>query len=107
MPEKKLKFNITSYTAFQNVIMSIMEELYISLTPNKEHKKVFQGQTLSLNGIRSDNETFDTRCNDLEEWLIKRGYTKKQIRKQILNTQKHSRNDLLERKKSNRCLRKN
>ena len=40
MPEKKLKFNITSYAAFQNVIMSIMEELYISLTPNKEHKKV-------------------------------------------------------------------
>ena len=39
--EKKLKFNITSCAVFQNVIMSIMEELHILLTPNKEHKKVF------------------------------------------------------------------
>ena len=38
--EKKLKFNITFCAVFQNVIMSIMEELHILLTPNKEHKKV-------------------------------------------------------------------
>ena len=30
--EKKLKFNITSWAVFQNVIMSIMEELHILLT---------------------------------------------------------------------------
>ena len=40
MAEKKLTFNITYYPAFQNV-RSIMEELHILLTPNKEHKKVF------------------------------------------------------------------
>ena len=40
MSEKKLKFNITYYQAFQNV-RRIMEELQISLTPNKEHKEVF------------------------------------------------------------------
>ena len=38
--EQKLTFNITYYSAFQNV-RAIMEELHILLTPNKEHKKVF------------------------------------------------------------------
>ena len=37
VPENKLTFNITCYPAFQNV-RSIMEELHILLTPNKEHK---------------------------------------------------------------------
>ena len=40
MSEKKLTFNITYNSAFQNV-RSIMEVLHILLTPNKEHKKVF------------------------------------------------------------------
>ena len=40
MSEKKLTFNIFYYPAFQNV-RSIMEELHILLTPNKEHQKVF------------------------------------------------------------------
>ena len=38
--ERKLTFNITYYPAFRNV-RSIMEELHILLTPNKEHNKVF------------------------------------------------------------------
>ena len=38
--EQKLTFNITYYPAFQNV-RTLMEELNISLAPNKEHKKVF------------------------------------------------------------------
>ena len=37
---KKLTFNNTYYLAFQNVT-SIMEELHLLLTPDKEHKKVF------------------------------------------------------------------
>ena len=40
MSERKLKFNITYYPAFRNA-RSIMEELHILLTPNKEHKKIF------------------------------------------------------------------
>ena len=36
MSEKKLTFSITYHPAFQNV-RSIMEELHILLTPNKEH----------------------------------------------------------------------
>ena len=39
MSERKLTFNITYYPVFRNV-RSIMQELHILLTPNKEHKKV-------------------------------------------------------------------
>ena len=40
MSEQKLTFSITYYPAFQNV-RTIMEELHILLTPNKEHMQVF------------------------------------------------------------------
>ena len=40
MSERKLTFNTTYYPAFRNV-RSIMEELHILLTPNKQHQKVF------------------------------------------------------------------
>ena len=40
MSEQKLTFSINYYPAFQNV-RTIMEELHILLTPNKEHKMVF------------------------------------------------------------------
>ena len=39
MSEQKLTFNITYYPAFQN-IRTVMQELHILLTPNKEHKKL-------------------------------------------------------------------
>ena len=39
MSEQNITFKITYYPAFQNV-RAIMEELYILLTPNKEHKKL-------------------------------------------------------------------
>ena len=47
----------------------------------------------------SDNETFDSRYNDLEKWIMERGYNEKMIRKQILSTREHSGNDLLEKEK--------
>ena len=39
--QKKLTFNITYYPVFQNV-RNILQELHIFLTPDQEHKKVFQ-----------------------------------------------------------------
>ena len=39
MSEQNITFKITYCPAFQNV-RAIMEELYILLTPNKEHKKL-------------------------------------------------------------------
>ena len=56
-------------------------------------------QALRLNRICSDNTNFDKRCNNLEKWLMGRGYNEKMVRNQILRTRKHSRNDLLEREK--------
>ena len=39
--QKKLTFNITYYLVFQNV-RNILQELHILLTPDQEHRKVFQ-----------------------------------------------------------------
>ena len=62
-------------------------------------KGIPYSQALRLNGICSDNANFDKRFNDLEKWLMGRGYNEKMIRKQILRAREHSRNDLLEREK--------
>ena len=61
-------------------------------------KGIPYSQALRLNRICSDDENFDRCCNDLERWLMERGYNEKMIRKQILRAQEHSRIDLLERK---------
>ena len=38
-------------------------------------------ETLKINRDCSDNESFDKRCNDLERWLMERGYNDKMIKK--------------------------
>ena len=75
------------------------------LDPSSSHpyhckKGIPYSQALRLNRICSDNESFDKRCNDLEGWLMERGYNGKMIRKQILRAREHSRKDLLEREKA-------
>ena len=62
-------------------------------------KGIPYSRALRLNTICSDNESFYKRCNDLEGWLMERGYNGKMIRKQILRARKHSRKDLLEKQK--------
>ena len=42
-------------------------------------------QTLRFNRICSDNGTFGRCCNGLKKWLMKRGYNKEMIRKQIFS----------------------
>ena len=73
-----------------------------SCHPSHWKKGVPYSQALRLNRICSDNKTFDRRCNDLEKWLMERGYNEKMIRKQILYAREHSRNDLLEKEKQQR-----
>ena len=56
------------------------------LDPSSSHpyhckKGIPYSQALRLNRVCSDNESFDKRCNDLEERLIERGYHGKMIRK--------------------------
>ena len=74
------------------------------LDPTSSHpyhckKGIPYSQALRLNRICSDNTNFDKRCNDLEKWLMERGYNEKMVRNQILRAREHSRNDLLEREK--------
>ena len=56
----KRKFNIIYYPVFRNV-RGIMEELYIKLTPNKEHKKAFP----DVPGVGFWNE------NRLKDYLVR------------------------------------
>ena len=44
-------------------------------------KGIPYSQTLRLNRICSDNNNFDKRCNNLESWLLEKGYSEKMIRK--------------------------
>ena len=61
-------------------------------------KGIPYNQALRLNRICSDNENFDKRCIDLEEYLRERAYNGKMIRKHVFRA--HSRKDLHERKKN-------
>ena len=49
-------------------------------------KSIPYSQALRCNRICSDNKKFDQRCNNLEEWLMKRSYSERMIRTQIFKT---------------------
>ena len=53
-------------------------------------------QALRLNRICSETEFLDSRCNELESWLIDRGYSKHLVRQQILKARKPNRDNLLD-----------
>ena len=59
-------------------------------------KGIPYSQGLRLNRICSNNEFFDKRCNDLEKYLLKRGYIEKMIRKEKLRAGAIPRDALLE-----------
>ena len=63
-------------------------------------KGIPYSQALRLNRICSETNSFDKRCNDLERLLLKRGYSSKLARKEILRARKISRNELLDKEKS-------
>jgi len=56
-------------------------------------------QALRLNRICSEPEFFDQRCNQLEDWLIKRGYDEKLVRRKVLDARGQKREELLDRNK--------
>ena len=66
-------------------------------------KSIPYGQSLRHNRICSDNEKFDQRCNDLEKWVIERGYNVRMVRTQILKSRGESTNSLLERGNTRTC----
>ena len=57
-------------------------------------------QALRLNCICSETNSFDKRCNDLERFLLERGYSSKLMQKEILRARKIPRNGLLDKEKS-------
>ena len=60
-------------------------------------KKVIPySQALRLNRICSNNEFFDKRCDDLEKYLLERGYSEKIVHKEILGARAIPRDALLE-----------
>ena len=56
-------------------------------------------QALRLNRICSEGSFFDRRCNELESWLLKRGYNDKSVRRKILDARRYKRLDLLNRER--------
>lgn len=58
-------------------------------------KAIPYSQALRLNRICSKQEYFDKRCNDLEAFLLKRGYKAKLVREQVLRARRFKREDLL------------
>ena len=70
-----------------------------SCHPNHCKTSIAFSQALRLNRICSEPSDFDVRCNDLESWLIKRGYDQNFIRKKVLDARRFKRQDLLNREK--------
>ena len=62
-------------------------------------KSIPYSQALRINRICSDNASFDQRCNELEEWLVKRNYNPNVVRKQVLKVRAVSTDFLLDKVK--------
>ena len=63
-------------------------------------------QALRLNRICLETNSFNKRCNDLERFILERGYSSKLVRKKIFWARKIPRNELLDKEKSQRNDRK-
>ena len=86
----------------------LITDLYVKQTDNHQYldpsschpydctKLIPYSQALRINRIFLENISFDLRCNELEEWLIKRNYNPTVVRKQILKTRAFSRDTLLD-----------
>ena len=87
----------------------VITDLYVKPTDSHQYlhfsschpyhckKGIPYSQALCLNRIFSDSNSFDRRYNDLEKWLIERGYSEPEVRKQILRIKGFSRDSLLDR----------
>ena len=103
MNEKHLTIKVTaewSQTSinFLDVTVSLIggkvtTNIYIYIRPTDSHQYVHSSschryhgkkgipysQALRLNSICSDPNFFDRRYNDLEKWLIERGYSEREV----------------------------
>ena len=65
-------------------------------------KGIPYGQALRIRRIVSDDRVFDTRCGELKEWLMDRGYPERLVEEQIGRAKLEDRNGLLDRNRFNR-----
>ena len=72
-----------------------------SFHTNHYKKGIPYSQALRFNRICSDDENFDKRCNDVENWLMERGYKYQEP------VNSRGMIDFLEREKSHKRLSKN
>ena len=73
---------------------NIYNLLHVTLTLSERYS--LQSGSLKISYIFSDNFSFDKRCNELEAWLIKRGYSENMIRKKVLRARSYPWEELLE-----------
>ena len=91
---------------FLDVTVSLIEgvietDLFVKPTDSHQYlQSSSYSQALRLNHICSETNSFDKCCNDLERFLLERGYSSKLVRKEILRARKISRNELLDKEKS-------
>ena len=71
-----------------------------SCHPYHCEKGILYSQTLRLNRICSESRSFDRKCNNLEIWVLERGYKEKEVWKQVLRGRAICRDDLLNREKT-------
>ena len=71
-----------------------------SCHPYHFNKGKFCSATSSLNRIGSNSVSNDTRCNDLEIWLLERCYKGNVVQKKVLKDRVICREDLLNREKT-------
>ena len=97
------------YVTVSHIGGKLTTDIYVKPTDSYEYlhssschpyyckKGIPYSQALRLNRICSDPNLFDRRCNDLEKWLIERGYGEREVQKQILRARDFSRDSLLDR----------
>ena len=83
-----------------NVIADSHQYLYSSsCKPYHCKKRIPYSQALHLNRNCSDTNSFDTRCNDLEKWLVQTGCTEQEVGKQTLRARGFLRDSLMDRER--------
>ena len=90
---------------------TLLTDLYVKPTDTHQYldasschpahciKSIPYSQALRLNRICSKGSFFDQRCNELESWLLKRGYNDRLVRSKILDARRSKRSDLLNKEK--------
>ena len=68
-----------------------------SCNPHHFKKEIVHRHVLRGNRIFPDPKSFNRRCNDLEKWLIEKGYSEREVPKQNLRVKGFPRDSLLDR----------